>query len=109
MRAVFRQAARLRAASQILGGSTRVSPRRLNWKPNCREHGSQCSQPPFLVTPKSRPPRYMSARISRKHSVGIREPSEDISQIIKQHDLVQGCFETMWQHDGNLDLCTRCD
>mmetsp|Transcript_89089 Transcript_89089/g.255087 ORF Transcript_89089/g.255087 Transcript_89089/m.255087 type:complete len:324 (+) Transcript_89089:72-1043(+) len=33
----------------------------------------------------------------------------DISQIIKQHHLVQGCFETMWQHDGDLDLCTRCD
>eukprot|EP00405_Crypthecodinium_cohnii_P017458 CAMPEP_0206454836 /NCGR_PEP_ID=MMETSP0324_2-20121206/21382_1 /ASSEMBLY_ACC=CAM_ASM_000836 /TAXON_ID=2866 /ORGANISM="Crypthecodinium cohnii, Strain Seligo" /LENGTH=329 /DNA_ID=CAMNT_0053925401 /DNA_START=70 /DNA_END=1059 /DNA_ORIENTATION=- len=32
----------------------------------------------------------------------------DIHQIIKQHELVQGCFENMLHYDGNLDLCTQC-
>mmetsp|Transcript_25098 Transcript_25098/g.54634 ORF Transcript_25098/g.54634 Transcript_25098/m.54634 type:complete len:359 (-) Transcript_25098:294-1370(-) len=33
----------------------------------------------------------------------------DINQILKQHTLVTGCFEQIVQHEGNLDLCIRCD
>lgn len=33
----------------------------------------------------------------------------DISQIIKQHTLITGCFERLVHHDGNLDLCIRCN
>jgi len=32
----------------------------------------------------------------------------DISQIIKQHSLIAGCFDTLLHHDANLDLCIRC-
>mmetsp|Transcript_25070 Transcript_25070/g.71394 ORF Transcript_25070/g.71394 Transcript_25070/m.71394 type:complete len:352 (-) Transcript_25070:189-1244(-) len=33
----------------------------------------------------------------------------DISQIIKQHQLIAGCFDTVLSHEGNLDLCIRCE
>lgn len=32
----------------------------------------------------------------------------DISQICKQHTLITGCFDRIVHHDGNLDLCIRC-
>lgn len=33
----------------------------------------------------------------------------DISQIIKQHQLVTGCFNSIVHHVGNLDLLIRCN
>jgi hypothetical protein len=33
----------------------------------------------------------------------------DIAQICKQHSLITGCFERIINHDGNLDLCIRCE
>jgi len=33
----------------------------------------------------------------------------DIAQICKQHSLVSGCFEKIVHHDGDLDLCIRCN
>mmetsp|Transcript_23160 Transcript_23160/g.61017 ORF Transcript_23160/g.61017 Transcript_23160/m.61017 type:complete len:362 (-) Transcript_23160:124-1209(-) len=33
----------------------------------------------------------------------------DISQIVKQHTLISGCFDQIVQHEGNLDLCIRCE
>jgi len=33
----------------------------------------------------------------------------DIAQICKQHSLITGCFERIIHHDGNLDLCIRCE
>jgi len=32
----------------------------------------------------------------------------DISQIIKQHSLIAGCFEKILHNDANLDMCIRC-
>jgi len=32
----------------------------------------------------------------------------DISQICKQHSLVNGCFDRVTNHDGHLDLCIQC-
>lgn len=32
----------------------------------------------------------------------------DITQICKQHTLVNGCFDRVLHHDGNLDLCIKC-
>jgi len=33
----------------------------------------------------------------------------DVSQICKQHALVTSCFQQILHHDGNLDLCIRCE
>jgi hypothetical protein len=33
----------------------------------------------------------------------------DIGQICKQHSLITGCFDRIVHHDGNLDLCIRCN
>lgn len=33
----------------------------------------------------------------------------DINQLCKQHQLINSCFEKVIQHDGNLDLCIRCN
>lgn len=33
----------------------------------------------------------------------------DISQLCKQHSLISGCWEKIVHHDGNLDLCIRCN
>jgi len=33
----------------------------------------------------------------------------DISQICKQHALVNSCFESIVNYDGNLDMCIRCN
>lgn len=32
----------------------------------------------------------------------------DISQILKQHELILGCFERIVHYDGDLDLCIKC-
>jgi hypothetical protein len=32
----------------------------------------------------------------------------DIGQICKQHTLITGCWDRIIHHDGNLDLCIRC-
>lgn len=32
----------------------------------------------------------------------------DISQICKQHSLVNSCFDRVVHHDGHLDLCIKC-
>mmetsp|Transcript_60169 Transcript_60169/g.162193 ORF Transcript_60169/g.162193 Transcript_60169/m.162193 type:complete len:275 (-) Transcript_60169:286-1110(-) len=33
----------------------------------------------------------------------------DVGQICKQHALVTSCFQQILHHDGNLDLCIRCE
>jgi len=33
----------------------------------------------------------------------------DISQLCEQHSLVVSCFEKIVHHDGDLDLCIRCN
>jgi len=32
----------------------------------------------------------------------------DYSQICKQHELINSCFDKLVHHDGNLDMCVRC-
>lgn len=31
-----------------------------------------------------------------------------VEQLLKEHDLIGGCFRHIVNHDGNLDLCIRC-
>mmetsp|Transcript_63117 Transcript_63117/g.160188 ORF Transcript_63117/g.160188 Transcript_63117/m.160188 type:complete len:254 (+) Transcript_63117:146-907(+) len=31
-----------------------------------------------------------------------------VEQLLKEHDLIAGCFRHIVDHDGNLDLCIRC-
>jgi len=32
----------------------------------------------------------------------------EIDQLLKEHELISGCFRHIVHHDGNLDLCIRC-
>jgi len=32
----------------------------------------------------------------------------EIDQLVKEHELISGCFKYIVNHDGNLDLCIRC-
>lgn len=32
----------------------------------------------------------------------------DVEQLLKEHELITGCFYDIVNHDGNLDLCIRC-
>lgn len=32
----------------------------------------------------------------------------DVEQILKEHELITGCFRHIVHHDGNLDMCIRC-
>lgn len=31
-----------------------------------------------------------------------------VEQLLKEHELISGCFRYIVNHDGNLDLCMRC-
>lgn len=33
----------------------------------------------------------------------------EVDQLLKEHELISGCFRYIVNHDGNLDLCIRCD
>jgi len=32
----------------------------------------------------------------------------EVEQLVKEHELISGCFKHIVNHDGNLDLCIRC-
>lgn len=32
----------------------------------------------------------------------------EVDQLLKEHELITGCFKHIVNHDGNLDLCIRC-
>lgn len=32
----------------------------------------------------------------------------EVEQLLKEHELISGCFRHIVNHDGNLDLCIRC-
>lgn len=32
----------------------------------------------------------------------------EVDQLLKEHELISGCFRHIVNHDGNLDLCIRC-
>mmetsp|Transcript_16851 Transcript_16851/g.48125 ORF Transcript_16851/g.48125 Transcript_16851/m.48125 type:complete len:255 (-) Transcript_16851:423-1187(-) len=32
----------------------------------------------------------------------------EVGQLLKEHELISGCFRHIVNHDGNLDLCIRC-
>lgn len=32
----------------------------------------------------------------------------EVDQLVKEHELISGCFKHIVNHDGNLDLCIRC-
>ncbi|CAE8630981.1 unnamed protein product [Polarella glacialis] len=32
----------------------------------------------------------------------------EVNQLLKEHELISGCFRHIVNHDGNLDLCIRC-
>lgn len=32
----------------------------------------------------------------------------ELEQLVKEHELISGCFRDIVNHDGNLDLCIRC-
>mmetsp|Transcript_25559 Transcript_25559/g.76226 ORF Transcript_25559/g.76226 Transcript_25559/m.76226 type:complete len:257 (+) Transcript_25559:110-880(+) len=32
----------------------------------------------------------------------------EVDQLLKEHELISGCFRDIVNHDGNLDLCIRC-
>jgi len=32
----------------------------------------------------------------------------EVEQLVKEHELISGCFKYIVNHDGNLDLCIRC-
>jgi hypothetical protein len=32
----------------------------------------------------------------------------EVEQLLKEHELISGCFKHIVNHDGNLDLCIRC-
>jgi hypothetical protein len=32
----------------------------------------------------------------------------EVEQLVKEHELISGCFRHIVNHDGNLDLCIRC-
>lgn len=32
----------------------------------------------------------------------------EVEQLLKEHELISGCFKYIVNHDGNLDLCIRC-
>jgi len=32
----------------------------------------------------------------------------DVEQLLREHELISGCFRYIVNHDGNLDLCIRC-
>uniref|UniRef100_A0A7S2CL29 Uncharacterized protein n=1 Tax=Alexandrium andersonii TaxID=327968 RepID=A0A7S2CL29_9DINO len=33
----------------------------------------------------------------------------EVDQLLKEHKLISGCIRYIANHDGNLDLCIRCD
>eukprot|EP00404_Azadinium_spinosum_P023193 CAMPEP_0180617110 /NCGR_PEP_ID=MMETSP1037_2-20121125/32843_1 /TAXON_ID=632150 /ORGANISM="Azadinium spinosum, Strain 3D9" /LENGTH=256 /DNA_ID=CAMNT_0022637003 /DNA_START=23 /DNA_END=793 /DNA_ORIENTATION=- len=32
----------------------------------------------------------------------------EVEELLKEHELISGCFRHIVNHDGNLDLCIRC-
>jgi hypothetical protein len=32
----------------------------------------------------------------------------EVDQLLREHELISGCFKHIVNHDGNLDLCIRC-
>lgn len=73
----------------------------MNKKKNVLSFGDSAHEREALIRVTERMPNCLTKSLKF-----VERP--ELDHLMKQHELITGCFRHIVRHDGNLDLCIRC-